>query len=273
MPKISDERKAERREQILAGARRCFAKHGYEGATVARLEEFSIDTRPLARSVFVYSLDQDKTFPVSDGLAAVSDPVFDVDGKYLYFFGSTDEGPVRDWFSQWNNDMRATRTIYMVVLRNDLQSPLAKESDEEKGTPAPPEDAHDAAGRLPSSFRHGAPRPTRARRLSYILVSAWNLGGTSVIMEHFDAEAGCVAVRTAGLRVPTVDGDQLESHEIALAPSVRGARGCHPIRRRDRNAGRGASDGTGRRHTDRGDYGGRSCTTRRRRFLHARWRR
>jgi TetR/AcrR family transcriptional regulator, transcriptional repressor of aconitase len=38
MPKISEERKTERREQILAGARRCFADHGYEGATVARLE-------------------------------------------------------------------------------------------------------------------------------------------------------------------------------------------------------------------------------------------
>ncbi len=39
MPKISEERKAERREQILAGARRAFAENGYEGATVARLEE------------------------------------------------------------------------------------------------------------------------------------------------------------------------------------------------------------------------------------------
>ena len=39
MPKISEERKAERREQILAGARRCFSEHGYEGATVARLEQ------------------------------------------------------------------------------------------------------------------------------------------------------------------------------------------------------------------------------------------
>jgi AcrR family transcriptional regulator len=39
MPKISEERKAERREQILAGARRAFAEHGYEGATVAKLEQ------------------------------------------------------------------------------------------------------------------------------------------------------------------------------------------------------------------------------------------
>jgi len=39
MPKISEERKNARREQVLAGARRCFAEHGYEGATVARLEQ------------------------------------------------------------------------------------------------------------------------------------------------------------------------------------------------------------------------------------------
>ena len=38
MPKISEERKAKRREQILEGARRCFAEHGYEGATVVKLE-------------------------------------------------------------------------------------------------------------------------------------------------------------------------------------------------------------------------------------------
>jgi AcrR family transcriptional regulator len=39
MPKISEERRAERKEQILDGARRCFAENGYEGATVAKLEE------------------------------------------------------------------------------------------------------------------------------------------------------------------------------------------------------------------------------------------
>jgi TetR/AcrR family transcriptional regulator, transcriptional repressor of aconitase len=39
MPKISDERRIERREQILEGARRAFSEHGYEGATVVRLEE------------------------------------------------------------------------------------------------------------------------------------------------------------------------------------------------------------------------------------------
>jgi AcrR family transcriptional regulator len=39
MPKISETEKQERIERILKGARRCFARYGYEGATVARLEQ------------------------------------------------------------------------------------------------------------------------------------------------------------------------------------------------------------------------------------------
>jgi AcrR family transcriptional regulator len=39
MPKISDAELAARRADILAGARRAFARHGYEGATVKLLEE------------------------------------------------------------------------------------------------------------------------------------------------------------------------------------------------------------------------------------------
>jgi AcrR family transcriptional regulator len=38
MPKVSEEHKERRREEILAAAQRCFARYGYEGATVARLE-------------------------------------------------------------------------------------------------------------------------------------------------------------------------------------------------------------------------------------------
>lgn len=39
VPKISETEKQARRERILDGARRCFARHGYEGATVVRLEK------------------------------------------------------------------------------------------------------------------------------------------------------------------------------------------------------------------------------------------
>lgn len=39
MPKVTQEHLDARREQILEGARRAFAAYGYDGATVARLEE------------------------------------------------------------------------------------------------------------------------------------------------------------------------------------------------------------------------------------------
>lgn len=39
MPKVSQDHLDARRRQILDGAQLCFARHGYEGATVRRLEE------------------------------------------------------------------------------------------------------------------------------------------------------------------------------------------------------------------------------------------
>src|SRR3989440_12957836 len=39
MPRVSQHQLDARRQEILAGARACFARYGYEGATVRRLEE------------------------------------------------------------------------------------------------------------------------------------------------------------------------------------------------------------------------------------------
>jgi TetR/AcrR family transcriptional regulator, transcriptional repressor of aconitase len=39
MPRVSQDHLDARRRQILDGSRACFARHGYEGATVRRLEE------------------------------------------------------------------------------------------------------------------------------------------------------------------------------------------------------------------------------------------
>ncbi len=94
---------------------------------------YTLSNKAYFQTVYVYSLDQDKSFAITDGLSEVSEPVFDASGKYLYFFASTDAGPIKQWFDMSNADMRATRSLYLAVLRKDLPSPLAKESDEEKG--------------------------------------------------------------------------------------------------------------------------------------------
>ncbi|MBY0523749.1 MAG: PDZ domain-containing protein [Gemmataceae bacterium] len=87
--------------------------------------------------VFAYELATDKSRPITDGLGDAVNPVFDAGGKYLYFFASTDAGPVNQWFAQSNSDMRAQRSIYVAVLRKGQPSPLARESDEEKPADRP----------------------------------------------------------------------------------------------------------------------------------------
>jgi tricorn protease len=93
---------------------------------------YTLGTPTFFRRVHVYSVDQDKSFAVTDGLSSVEEPTFDAEGKYLWFLGSTDAGPASQWFDMSNADMRLTSALYLAVLRKELPNPLAKESDEEK---------------------------------------------------------------------------------------------------------------------------------------------
>ena len=83
------------------------------------------------RSVYVYSLDTGQSQAVTDGMSDAQSPVFDRGGKYLYLLSSTDAGVVMD-SAMTSYDKAVTSSVYLVVLRKDLPSPLAPESDEEK---------------------------------------------------------------------------------------------------------------------------------------------
>ena len=109
---------------------------------------YTLNSPSYVQTVHVYSLDQGKSYPITDGLSEVSEPVFDKNGKYMYFFASTDAGPVKNWFSLANEDSRVTNSIYVAVLRKDDPSPLLKESDEEKGAPAKDEKKEDKKDEL-----------------------------------------------------------------------------------------------------------------------------
>lgn len=114
---------------------------------------YTLNSATYIQKVYAYSVDQDKSFPITDGLSEVSEPVFDASGKYLYFFASTDAGPVKQWFDLASADMRLTSSIYCVALTKDVPNPLAKESDEEKGAAEKP------AGEKPASETAPADKP------------------------------------------------------------------------------------------------------------------
>src|SRR5262249_32826215 len=97
---------------------------------------YTLNNQSYIQRVWVHSIEKGESYPITDGLSDCSEPVFDKSGKYLFFFASTDSGPVRNWFSLENQDLRVTHSIYMAVLRKDIPSPLVKESDEEKSAPA-----------------------------------------------------------------------------------------------------------------------------------------
>jgi tricorn protease len=96
---------------------------------------YAVDMPSQISRVFLYSVEQNKSVPVTDGKSEATEPVFDANGKYLYFLGSNDTGMSKHGFSQSAADSRQPRwNVYLAVLKNDLPSPFAKESDEEKPT-------------------------------------------------------------------------------------------------------------------------------------------
>lgn len=84
------------------------------------------------QSIFVYNIETGTKSQLTDGLSSAKSPVFDRDGKHLYFLASTNVGPAASWLdiSSMTNPL-VTNSIYAIVLRKDLPNPLQPESDEE----------------------------------------------------------------------------------------------------------------------------------------------
>jgi tricorn protease len=84
------------------------------------------------RAVFAYSLEQGKSFQLTDGMSDALSAAFDKEGKYLYFTASTNTALSTGWLDMTSLQHPVTRSVYVMVLKKDLPSPLAPESDEEK---------------------------------------------------------------------------------------------------------------------------------------------
>ena len=116
-------------------------KDRYLSSPAERTPSWSPDSKWLAytkrlpnymSAVFLYSLGDRKATQITDGLSDARYPVFDADGKYLYFTASTDSGPSLE------ADIRSavqpvSRSVYLIVLSRTDPSPFAPESDEETG--------------------------------------------------------------------------------------------------------------------------------------------
>ncbi len=94
---------------------------------------WSRDLENHLNAIFVYSLDADKSTQITDGYANADSPVFDRNGKYLYFYASTNVGQGTSWLDLSSlNNVNILSSVYAVVLKKDEPNPLQPESDEEK---------------------------------------------------------------------------------------------------------------------------------------------
>jgi tricorn protease len=109
-------------------------------------------------ALFLYSLEQKKTFRVTNGFYNDANPSFDPDGKALYFLSQRFFYPSGSQFDARFN-YYSTTGIFGVTLKADEASPFAPQSDEEKeAADAKAEPKKDGAGDAkPAAPPSGAP--------------------------------------------------------------------------------------------------------------------
>ncbi|MDE2125555.1 MAG: PD40 domain-containing protein [Armatimonadetes bacterium] len=112
----------------------------------------------LYSNIWLYSVEQQKSFRVSDGTYDDSDPVFDRSGKYLFFTSDRH-------FSPSNNGLETAISVphpgglYLLTLAAATPSPFAPRDDEEGATPAKPAPVTPPKPATPANDKKVAPKP------------------------------------------------------------------------------------------------------------------
>lgn len=88
-------------------------------------------------AAFAYAIETGRATQLTDGLSDVAFPRFDRNGKYLYFTASTSVGLGAGWLDMSSMGRAVDGAAYVMVLRKDLPSPVAPQSDEENASEEP----------------------------------------------------------------------------------------------------------------------------------------
>ncbi len=107
------------------------ANFGVSWSSDSRWLAYPRDLETQNSSIFLYDLEAGESHQVTSGYYSDSSPVFDPEGKYLYYFSNRSLDPIY-------SDLDATwvypnsTSIVAVPLRQDVPSPLAPRNDEEE---------------------------------------------------------------------------------------------------------------------------------------------
>lgn len=160
------------------------------------------------RAVFVYSIETGEPRQITDGMSDARFAAFDKNGEHLYFTASTDAGPTSGWLDMSSMNRPVSRNAYVIVLRKDSPSPLAPESDEEKG-----EEPKKEAAAKPEEKKEPVVRidfDGISQRILALPVPARNYTGLAA------GKAGVIFLREGPLVAPQgpSEGDTLQKYDM-----------------------------------------------------------
>ena len=114
-------------------------------------------------AVFLYDTREGKLHQATSGYLNDTRPVFDADGKYLFYASDRTFDPVYGSFDNSWTYANPTRLV-AAPLRRDVPSPLAARHEDEKGAAAKPEEPKEAkpAAEKPAAERPPTPPPAVA---------------------------------------------------------------------------------------------------------------
>ncbi len=83
------------------------------------------------KAIFVYNIETNEKFQITDGIADAISPVWDASGKYIYTLASTNYGLTSGWLDMSSYDVSVTRSLYAIVLNSKDDAPIIPKTDEE----------------------------------------------------------------------------------------------------------------------------------------------
>ena len=127
--------------EIESGTTRRVDDEGFAHPLRILYPEWSPDSRWIAyarrlpsqyAAIFVYSVENEQTHQLTDGLSNAHSPAWDAAGQQLYFLASTDYGLNVGWLDMSSINHPITNAIYVAILDQETPSPLAPRSDDEE---------------------------------------------------------------------------------------------------------------------------------------------
>jgi len=180
------------------------------------------------RRVVVWSLADGRKRVLTDALASAAEPVWDTNGRWLYFLASTDLGVQSGWADLGSQTRTSTSGVYVALLRADEPTPFTPESDEERAaraagapspgtpTPAAPPGGADTTRRAPNDTARAAGDASRTPtvRIDFDRFDRRILALPMPARDYAQLISGPTGILFVAERVPNQPGTTLHKWEM-----------------------------------------------------------